>query len=94
MAAAFFKASDKKIDGMKNVPTNTNFIIAANHEKIIDSFFLVYIVVAKLNKKIHMVARPKYKLEKLFPKKWVGWILVFDRKKGYAEALEMHERWE
>jgi len=37
---------------------------------------------------VHFIARPKYKLEKIFPKRWVGWILVFDKKKGYAEALE------
>ena len=37
---------------------------------------------------MHFIARPKYKLEKIFPKRWVGWILVFDKKKGYAEALE------
>lgn len=84
----FLRLLIRKIEGMKNIPTNNNFIIASNHEKLIDSFFIWYVVATKPNKKVSMIARPKYKLEKIFPKKWIGWILVFDRKKGYAEAVE------
>ena len=78
----------RKIEGLENIPINNNFIIASNHERIIDSFFIGYVIVTKLNRKVNIIARPKYNLEKIFPKKWVGWILVFDKKKGYAEAVE------
>ncbi|MBI2655494.1 1-acyl-sn-glycerol-3-phosphate acyltransferase [Candidatus Woesearchaeota archaeon] len=78
----------RKIEGIENIPASGSFIIASNHEKIIDSFFIWYAIVSKLNRKVHFIARPTNKLEKIFPKQWVGWILVFDRKKGYAEALE------
>ena len=84
----FLRLLIKKIEGMENIPTNNNFIIAANHKRIIDSFFIGYAIVTKLNKKVSVIARPKYNLEKIFPKEWVGWILVFDKKKGYAEAVE------
>ena len=84
----FLRRLIKKIKGMENIPLNNNFIIASNHEKLIDSFFISYIIFTKLNRKVNLIARPKYKLEKIFPKKWIGWILIFDRKKGYAEAVE------
>ena len=84
----FLRLLIKKIEGMENIPTNNNFIIASNHEKFIDSFFISYIIFTKLSRKVNFIARPKYNLEKIFPKEWVGWILVFDKKKGYAEAVE------
>ena len=80
----FLRLLIKKIEGIGNVPTSNNFIIASNHEKFIDSLFISYIVFTKLNKKVSMIAMPKYKfLGKVFPKSCVGWILVFDKKKGY-----------
>lgn len=78
----------RKIEGIENIPTKGNFIIASNHDRILDSFFIWYAIVSKLNRKVHFIARPTNKLELIIPKKWAGWILVFDREKGYAEALE------
>ena len=78
----------RKIEGIENIPANGNFIIASNHDRIIDSFFIWYAIVSKLNRKVHFIARPTNKLDKIVPKKWAGWVLVFDKKKGYAEALE------
>lgn len=78
----------KKIEGVENIPASGNFIIASNHHRILDSFFIWYVIVSKLNRKVHFIARPTNKLDVIIPKKWAGWILAFDRKKGYAEALE------
>ena len=78
----------RRIEGIENILTKGNFIIASNHDRILDSFFIWYVIVSKLNRKVHFIARPTNKLDKIVPKKWAGWILVFDRKKGYAEALE------
>lgn len=78
----------RKIEGIDKITAKGKFIIASNHDSILDSFFISSIIVSKLNRKVHFIARPTNNLDKIVPKKWAGWILVFDRKKGYLEALE------
>lgn len=48
----------RKINGIENIPLETPFIIAANHERFLDPCLITYVILRKLNRKIHFLARP------------------------------------
>ena len=79
----------KKIFGVRNIPTNSNFIIASNHEKRIDPLYIIYPILKKLNKKVHFLAQPKlWFLGERICRQWAGTVPLFDSKQAYSELKE------
>lgn len=56
----------KEIVGLENVPQDKPFIIAANHSSYLDDFTLVPIIIAHINKKVHMYCNDRFYKNKLF----------------------------
>ena len=81
----------RRIDGMGNIPENTNFILVANHNKWIDPLLVAYPIIRCLNKKVHFIASPKWWpiLGDLICRKWAGCIPLFTPKQAYNEAKRM-----
>lgn len=50
----------KRASGSENIPENSNFIIASNHEHLIDPLYLLYPVLKKLNKKVHFLSTGRW----------------------------------
>ncbi len=77
----------KKINGLDNIPKNSNFIIASNHKKLIDPLFLIYVVLRRLNKKVHFVSSGNWWfLGEKICRKWLGCIPLFNSEQAYNEA--------
>ena len=50
----------RKIEGLENVPTDKQFIIAANHSSYFDVFLPPIAIVKKVDKKIHALVNSFY----------------------------------
>ena len=50
----------KYINGLENIPKKGSFIIAANHTSYMDHFFMGYVIVPNLNKKLHFLAKKEH----------------------------------
>lgn len=80
----------KKVKGTNNIPTNSNFIVVSNHEKLIDPLYLLYPILKKLNKKIHFIATPTWWfLGETICRQWAGCIPLFSSEQAYKEAKEL-----
>ncbi len=79
----------KKVNGLKNIPTDKNFLIAANHESYLDHFFIICTLVPHLNKKIHFLAKKEH-FNKPLKAIWhrYGGAIPLDRQGGGKEALK------
>ncbi len=79
----------KKVNGLKNIPTDKNFLIAANHESYLDHFFIICTLVPHLNKKIHFLAKKEHfnKPLKAIWHRYAG-AIPLDRQGGGKEALK------
>lgn len=68
----------RNINGLKNVPKDKPFIIAANHSSFLDDFAIVPIVLPYINKKVHMYCSDFYYKNKLLAAflKWAGCIPI------------------
>lgn len=79
-----------KIEGKENIPKDKNFIIVANHRKLIDPLLMVYPVLRTINKKVHFIASAKWwpYLGDKICRGWAGCIPLFDSKQAYTEAKE------
>ncbi|MBU1998488.1 MAG: lysophospholipid acyltransferase family protein [Candidatus Omnitrophota bacterium] len=55
-----------KVEGLKNIPSRTNFIIVANHFSFLDPL----VIMAAVRKKIYCIA-----LRDIYKIKWMGWFL-------------------
>lgn len=88
-----FKLLTKSVKGVENIPTESNFIIAANHEHYLDPLFVAYPVLKKLNKKVHFVAKPTWWfLGENICRHWAGCIPLFSSKQAYKETKDVIER--
>jgi len=78
----------KKIEGTENIPRKGAFIIAANHSSYLDHYFLIYVVVPLLDKKLHFLAKKEH-FNSLVERAWHthGGAIPLDREKGGKEAL-------
>lgn len=77
----------KRIKGTENIPKNITFIIVSNHEHLIDSLYLLYPILKKLNKKIHFIATPTWWfLGDTICRQWAGCIPLFSSEQAYKEA--------
>lgn len=70
----------KDIKGTENIPDDLNFIIAANHSRLIDPAYIAYPILKKLNRKLHFVASPKWIpiLGSTICEKWAGCIPAYN----------------
>lgn len=79
----------KKIGGIENIPTNSNFIIVSNHENRIDPLYVIYPLLKKLNKKVYFLAQPNWWfLGEKICRHWAGCVPLFDSKQAYSELKE------
>ena len=79
----------KKVNGLKNLPEKTGFIVASNHESYIDHVIIAGIIAPKYNKKLHFLAKKEH-FKSFHQRTWhrcVGAIPI-DRQKGGKEALK------
>ena len=81
-----------KIEGMKNVP-KAPFIIIANHEKqSLDAILIAYLILRKLNKKVHFIAKTGWWfLGETICRQWAGCIPLRNPRQAYKEAKELVE---
>ncbi|MBS3105899.1 1-acyl-sn-glycerol-3-phosphate acyltransferase [Candidatus Woesearchaeota archaeon] len=85
-----FRILIRQIKGLDNIPTNLNFIVVSNHEKLADPFIIIYPLLRKLNKKIHFIATPTWWfLGETICRKWIGCIPMFNQKQAYIEAKKL-----
>ena len=78
----------KKINGLKNIPKDGNFIVAANHASYVDHLMLSSIMAVHIDKKIHYLAKKEH-FDTFFQRIWhthTGAIPI-DRQSGGKEAL-------
>jgi 1-acyl-sn-glycerol-3-phosphate acyltransferase len=78
----------KKINGLKNIPKDGNFIVAANHASYVDHLMLSSIMAVHIDKKIHYLAKKEH-FETFFQRIWhthTGAIPI-DRQAGGKDAL-------
>lgn len=84
-----FRIFIRKIRGISNIPNKTPFIIASNHEKLIDPLYIFYPFLKNLNKKVHFIATPSWWfLGDTICRKWAGAIPLFNSEQAYKEAKE------
>jgi 1-acyl-sn-glycerol-3-phosphate acyltransferase len=79
----------KEINGMENIPVKGGFIISANHASYMDHFCLGNLIVPRLNKKLHFLAKKEH-FDSWFQRWWhkYGGAIPLDRKKGGKAALK------
>ena len=72
----------KRAKGMDNIPRYINFIVAANHSKLIDPILIYYPIIKTLNKKLHFIASPRWipTLGSTICEKWAGCIPAYGGK--------------
>ena len=87
----FWRVLIKKVKGMQNIPDKGNFIIVANHNKLLDPILVAYPIIKKLDKKVHFVASPRWwpYLGEYICRTWAGCIPLFNRKQAYKDAKKM-----
>ncbi|MBI2654415.1 1-acyl-sn-glycerol-3-phosphate acyltransferase [Candidatus Woesearchaeota archaeon] len=82
----------KRVKGVENVPPKTPFIVVANHEHHLDHLLVGYLIISKLNRKVHFISVPLFWFAKTkIYSKWAGTILLFDPKQAYQGAKKVIE---
>lgn len=80
----------RRINGAENIPRGKAFILVANHEKLADPVYLMYILTKNLNKKVHFLSSGSWWfLGDAICRKWAGCIPLFDKKQAYKESKEL-----
>ena len=77
----------KEINGTENIPKKSAFIICANHTSYMDHFGLAYVIIPRLNVKLHFLAKKEHfsGIQKI----WHAYAgaIPLDRQKGGKKAL-------
>ncbi|MEK6983646.1 MAG: lysophospholipid acyltransferase family protein [Nanoarchaeota archaeon] len=80
----------RRIRGIDNIPDKTTFIIVSNHERLIDPVYIVYVILKKLNRKVHFIASPSWWfLGNTVCRQWAGCIPLFNSREAYQEAKKL-----
>ena len=80
----------KRINGIENIPDNTKFILVSNHEGRVDSLYLFYPILKKLDKKLHVITTPTWWfLGDTICRKWAACIPLFSKEQAYKESKEL-----
>jgi 1-acyl-sn-glycerol-3-phosphate acyltransferase len=90
----------KEIKGAENIPSDTNFILAANHQSNFDHFFIPFPLKDRL-KKVHFIGKMDNILQFLFAG-WFYWLAetipvnrkAKDKRKVLEKALDVLEKGE
>ena len=80
----------RKVNGIKNLPENAGFIVAANHASYMDHLMISAIIIPHYNQKLYFLAKKEH-FESPYQRIWhehVGAIPI-DRKKGGKRALKI-----
>ncbi len=79
----------KEINGISNIPKQGPFIIAANHASYLDHYIMGCLIIPRLNKKLHFLAKKEH-FDNFLKKAWhtYGGAIPVDREKGGKQALE------
>jgi len=80
----------KEINGINNIPRQGPFIIAANHASYLDHFLMGYLIIPRMNKKLHFLAKKEH-FDNFLKKAWhtYGEAIPVDRERGGKKALKM-----
>jgi 1-acyl-sn-glycerol-3-phosphate acyltransferase len=88
----FLRLFIRKIHGLKNVPAEGPFIVAANHDSYLDPFLIDASLYSKINQKIHWLAMMG-RFWKFFGDKiahdWIGCVPLDQGKKKALKELEL-----
>jgi 1-acyl-sn-glycerol-3-phosphate acyltransferase len=88
---AFFRLFVRKTHGLKNVPVDSPFIVAANHDSYFDPLIIYALLLPKVNQKIHWLAMMG-RFWKFFGDKiahdWIGCVPLDQGKKRALKELE------
>jgi 1-acyl-sn-glycerol-3-phosphate acyltransferase len=80
----------KKIKGIGNIPYNDTFILVSNHQRRVDSLYVFYPILKKLNKKMHVITTPTWWfLGNAICRKWAACIPLFSKEQAYQESKEL-----
>lgn len=79
----------REINGISNIPKHGPFIIAANHASYLDHYIMGCLIIPRLNKKLHFLAKKEH-FDNFLKKAWHTYsgAIPVDREKGGKEALE------
>ena len=80
----------KRVNGIKNLPENPGFIVAANHASYMDHLMISAIIVSYYNQKLHFLAKKEH-FESPHQRAWHEYVgaIPIDRKKGGKRALKI-----
>jgi len=80
----------KDTKGIENIPKKGPFIVASNHDSVLDPLLLLYSIVKRTNQKIHFITHQGRFgfFGKYIIKKWAGCILIRYNKKDISAAME------
>lgn len=86
-----------RVSGLDNLPRNGAFIIAPNHCSYVEHFLLGYLVVPRLGKRLHILAKKEHfesPVQKAWHRIWIKYIcyIPIDRSRG-QEALKIAEKY-
>jgi 1-acyl-sn-glycerol-3-phosphate acyltransferase len=80
----------RRIEGIENIPDKPPFIVISNHERQIDPLLIIYLILSRLDKKIHFIATPRYWfLGEKICRNWAGCIPLFNSKQAFKEAKNL-----
>ena len=80
----------KEINHINNIPGQGSFILAANHASYLDHLIMGGLVIPRLNKKLHFLAKKEH-FDNFLKKAWhtYGGAIPVDRQKGGKKALKI-----
>lgn len=84
----FCRIISKKTKGIENIPNKTPFIIVSNHKRLLDPFLITYIILKRLNRKVHFLTRSAWYVPDLIYRQWAGCIPLIDPKQAFSEMKE------
>ena len=80
----------KRIRSTENIPDKTTFILVSNHERRVDSLYLLYPILKKLDKKLHIITMPTWWfLGDAICRQWAACIPLFNKEQAYNESKEL-----
>ncbi len=79
-----------KVNGLKNIPKNDSFIIAANHASYMDHLIIVSTFVKQLDRKVHFLSKKEH-FDNPLKATWHNYAgaIPLDREKGGKGAIRL-----
>ena len=81
-----------RIKCMENIPADMPFIAVSNHELLVDSLLIIYPIIRKLNKKVHLLSSGSWWfLGETICRRWAACVPVFNPAQAYEETKKLIE---